>query len=199
MTNSKTCSSCKQIKDLDLFKAEKRSASGKASICSACHNQKMADYRKDNLEIVKASQKRTYDKNRDKRIANSQNWAANNPIRRKQIEAKYRANNRKETQARSEAWRLQNINKPREYKLRRRVRLENNGQFLILPKEIKKIYSSPCFYCQGRQRIEADHLIPVSKGGRHSIGNLVPACRWCNASKGNRLLSEWKRDKNASL
>ena len=195
MTYSKACTSCKQIKELDLFKSEKRSLSGRASICSGCHNQKMADYRKANNEKVKASQKRTYDKNRGKRIANSQKWAANNQARRRQIEAKYRANHRIEVQARSEAWRLQNIERPREYKLRRRARLENNGQMLILPREIKKIYSSPCFYCGKKDRIEADHIIPVSKGGRHSIGNLVSACRWCNASKGNRLLSDWKRER----
>lgn len=195
MSNSKACNNCKQIKELDLFKAEKRTASGKASICHACHNQKMADYRKANLQEVKASQKKTYDRNRDKRIANSQKWAANNPDRRKQIEARYRANHRKEVQARSEAWRLDNLDRPREYKLRRRARLHENGQLLILAKEVKKLYASSCFYCGTNDRIEADHIIPVSKGGRHSIGNLVPACRWCNASKGNRLLSDWKRER----
>lgn len=195
MTNSKACTNCKQIKDLSLFKAEKRSSSGKGAICSACHNQKMADYRKANLTKVRESSKRTYDKNRDKRVANSQKWAANNPNRRKEIEAKYRANNRKETQARSEAWRLRHPEKPREYKLKRRARLENNGTYKILEKELKRLYASPCFYCGGVDRIEADHIIPVIKGGRHSIGNLVPACRWCNASKGYRLLADWKREK----
>lgn len=193
MIESKACKNCKQIKELSLFKKEKKSASGVGSICYKCHAAKCAAYRLANPEKVKASQKATYDKDPAKRVANSQKWASNNASRRKEIEAKYRANHRQEVQERSEKWRLAHPHKTKEYKLRRRARLENNGQFLILPKEIKRLYQSPCFYCGGLDRIEADHLIPVSKGGRHSIGNLVAACRWCNASKGNRFITEWKQ------
>jgi 5-methylcytosine-specific restriction endonuclease McrA len=195
MSESKACNSCKQVKNLELFKKEKKSDSGYGPICARCHADKVAIYRKNNPDKVKASWKKTYDKNRSKRIANSQKWSANNPQQRKKIEAKYRANNRIAVQARSEAWRLLNPNKPRDYKLRRRARIQNNGQYLILAKEMAKIYSSPCFYCGGLDRIEADHIIPVSRGGRHSVGNLISACRWCNASKGNRFVSEWKREK----
>jgi 5-methylcytosine-specific restriction endonuclease McrA len=192
MIESKACKNCNQIKELSFFKKEKRAASGVASICSKCHAVKVAAYRLANPEKVKASQKATYDKYTAKRVANSQKWASNNASRRKKIEAKYRASHRQEVQERSEKWRLSNPNKPKEYKLRRRVRLEKNGEFVILTREINRLYSSPCFYCGGLGRIEADHLIPVSKGGRHSIGNLVPACRSCNASKGNRFITEWK-------
>jgi 5-methylcytosine-specific restriction endonuclease McrA len=195
MTDSKACKRCLQIKAPVLFKKEKRAASGLAAICLSCHSNQVREYTKNNKDKVKALRKKRYDKDPQTRIARSQKWANENPVKRKQIEATYRANHRKETQARSEAWRLKNLHKPREYKLRRRARIQSNGQFLILPKEIKRLYESACFYCQGQQRIEADHLIPVSKGGRHSVGNLVPACRWCNASKGNRLLSDWKRER----
>jgi 5-methylcytosine-specific restriction endonuclease McrA len=37
-----------------------------------------------------------------------------------------------------------------------------------------------------------DHIIPLARKGTHSIGNLVPACHACNASKGKKLISEWK-------
>jgi 5-methylcytosine-specific restriction endonuclease McrA len=195
MTDSKACRTCLQVKAPVLFKKEKRASSGLASICLSCHSHQVNEYTKNNKDKIKALRKKSYDKDPKTRIARSQKWANENPTKRKLIEATYRATHRKENQARSEAWRLKNLDKPREYKLRRRVRIQSNGQFLILPKEIKRLYASACFYCQGQQRIEADHLIPVSKGGRHSIGNLVPACRWCNASKGNRLLSEWKRDR----
>jgi len=199
VSESKACTKCKQVIELTLFKKDKRSNTGYASICLACHSHQSNAYRLSNPLAVQESWKKTYTKHRAKRIANSKNWSANNPNKRKQIEAKYRANNRLETQARSEAWGLANPNKRREYKLRRRARLESNGQHLILAKEIARIYSSPCFYCGGHDRIEADHIIPVSKGGRHSVGNLIPACRWCNASKGNRFISEWKREKHASV
>jgi 5-methylcytosine-specific restriction endonuclease McrA len=50
-----------------------------------------------------------------------------------------------------------------------------------------------CSYCNERSdRLELDHVIPLSRGGRHSIGNLVPACLRCNRSKHAKLLVEWR-------
>lgn len=46
-----------------------------------------------------------------------------------------------------------------------------------------------CQYC-GRQAENVDHVIPRSRGGRHSWDNVVAACRRCNARKENRLPNE---------
>ena len=43
----------------------------------------------------------------------------------------------------------------------------------------------PCHYCGRRPATTADHVVSVARGGGH-VGNLVPACRSCNASKGAR-------------
>lgn len=40
-----------------------------------------------------------------------------------------------------------------------------------------------------------DHIIPVIRGGNHSIGNLTPACASCNASKNHRTVMEWRLSK----
>lgn len=40
--------------------------------------------------------------------------------------------------------------------------------------------------------LEWDHVIPISRGGSHSIGNLVPSCRKCNRNKHVKFVSEWK-------
>jgi 5-methylcytosine-specific restriction endonuclease McrA len=44
-----------------------------------------------------------------------------------------------------------------------------------------------CWWCGLPKILEVDHLVPVSKGGRHAMDNLLGACHECNASKGNRL------------
>jgi 5-methylcytosine-specific restriction endonuclease McrA len=93
--------------------------------------------------------------------------------------------------ARSREWNKCNKNRRSLSMAKRRALLKNNGVYLVSPKDISKIYQSLCFYC-GKAGGEIDHVIPLTKGGRHSIGNLVAACRSCNSSKNNLFLIEWK-------
>ena len=64
--------------------------------------------------------------------------------------------------------------------------------YKILDKEIKRLYSSPCFFCGSTEKITMDHIIPISRSGNHSVGNLQPLCKSCNSSKKSRLVSEYK-------
>lgn len=52
------------------------------------------------------------------------------------------------------------------------------------------IQSHRCVYCGNRSQT-LDHLVPVRRGGPHSMQNLVPACIRCNNSKGSLLLHQW--------
>jgi 5-methylcytosine-specific restriction endonuclease McrA len=49
---------------------------------------------------------------------------------------------------------------------------------------IKAAFAHRCAYC-GKQpkRLERDHITPLAKGGSHTVSNIVPACRLCNAQK----------------
>ena len=49
--------------------------------------------------------------------------------------------------------------------------------------------SKACAYC-GKRADTIDHVVPRSRGGRHSWENCVAACRPCNSRKADRLLSE---------
>lgn len=54
-------------------------------------------------------------------------------------------------------------------------------------------YHGCCAYC-GRKTpvLHRDHVIPLARGGRHAIGNLLPACPPCNMSKHTAFVVEWK-------
>ena len=54
-----------------------------------------------------------------------------------------------------------------------------------------KAQQQPCSYCLNLADT-IDHIIPLTKSGTNFEDNLTPACRSCNSSKANKLISEWK-------
>jgi 5-methylcytosine-specific restriction endonuclease McrA len=60
---------------------------------------------------------------------------------------------------------------------------------------MRKIQKGICHYCQsqvGREHLTMDHVVPLSRGGKSSKGNIVPACKICNNKKKYLLLIEWE-------
>lgn len=47
-----------------------------------------------------------------------------------------------------------------------------------------------CQYCGSTQELTLDHVMPRSRGGRHTWDNVVTACRDCNQRKGSRTPEE---------
>lgn len=43
-----------------------------------------------------------------------------------------------------------------------------------------------CQYCGSTKNLTLDHVLPRSKGGKHSWDNVVIACERCNSRKGDR-------------
>lgn len=81
---------------------------------------------------------------------------------------------------------------------RRRARLARNGVYEVTPRDLSRLrarYRGKCAYCESRNAEHWDHVIPVVRGGTHSIGNLLPACRECNLSKSHKFVSEWRSRK----
>ena len=48
-----------------------------------------------------------------------------------------------------------------------------------------------CVYCNDKENLTFDHIIPVSKGGKSELNNLVLACRNCNLSKNKSDVFQW--------
>ena len=44
-----------------------------------------------------------------------------------------------------------------------------------------------CCRCGGCDHLEIDHIIPLSKGGRHDEDNFQTLCRTCNRQKSNKF------------
>ena len=53
-----------------------------------------------------------------------------------------------------------------------------------------------CAYCGASDvALQKDCLLPISRGGRYTLTNVVPACGSCNASKCNTEVTTWMRRK----
>jgi 5-methylcytosine-specific restriction endonuclease McrA len=82
-------------------------------------------------------------------------------------------------------WRKANPAKVISYcRQHQRLKRANGGDFteqewqLLLSE-----YSGMCAACGSTERIEADHIVPLSKGGINTRDNMQPLCKLCNTSK----------------
>jgi 5-methylcytosine-specific restriction endonuclease McrA len=188
----KSCSKCKTIKPLDSYSKWSRGFDGYKPACKECCSLSYKKWRENNVDKERERSKKYLEENKDKERerklqyyydnsedmqAGHKDWAALNP--------NYSSDYMKQ-------WREDNPGRSSEYVHVRRTRMQNNGLYKVLKRDLKKLYSSACLYCGSTDRITADHIVPISRGGSHGIGNLAPACWSCNSSKGAKLLVEWR-------
>ena len=53
-------------------------------------------------------------------------------------------------------------------------------------REVLRRDKHTCQYCGSTKQLTLDHVIPRSKGGKHTWDNVVTACERCNSRKGDR-------------
>jgi 5-methylcytosine-specific restriction endonuclease McrA len=60
----------------------------------------------------------------------------------------------------------------------------------------RQLAKGRCHYC-GRnypsRDLTMDHVIPISRGGKSTKGNVVPSCKKCNTAKKQLLPMEWEK------
>jgi 5-methylcytosine-specific restriction endonuclease McrA len=85
-------------------------------------------------------------------------------------------------------------------KRRRRAR-EHNAPGLFTYTQVMRQYrrqGNTCAYCKTPSHglPDPEHVLPLSRGGRNDMSNIVAACRACNSDKGDMTLAEWARDRD---
>jgi 5-methylcytosine-specific restriction enzyme A len=58
----------------------------------------------------------------------------------------------------------------------------------------RKIARGICYYCKNPvkpKELTMDHIVPLSRGGLSTKGNVVPSCKECNNKKKQLLPMEW--------
>lgn len=191
----KTCRTCKEEKPLSEFYTKKGSADGVSGECKSCTRARSArrraekpdgckkaieEWTKKNQTKVKAYKKKHYEANRREIIDRSTKWVEDNRDRRYET---WRAWYDTNPEARARASRKRRASM---FGADVRVVTQRDWDSLIAH------YRGLCAYCMEKPWKHRDHIVPVSRGGRHSIGNLIPSCTECNLSKKDKTIMEWK-------
>lgn len=96
-------------------------------------------------------------------------------------------------------WRAENPHRRREQAERRAHLMVSNPGFCPFGRAeweaMLRRFNFQCAYCgtSPEEPLHKDHVIPLAKGGRHAIANIIPACADCNRHKSDLLLVEWRR------
>jgi len=141
-------------------------------------NEKRREEHKRDPSAKRASDRAYYERNRERLKARQKvYYEANKPKVLASI-ARYKAAHPEEVKA----W-------MRARKLRRRAREAGaEGEFTQAEwLALCARFGHRCAICRRRRKLDADHIIPISKGGSNWISNIQPLCHSCNASKADKI------------
>lgn len=184
LSADKTCSKCRTRQSKTEFTKASRSADGLHSWCKAC----LRDLAKRRYDPERARRKHAEKKEdplyRAMRKAAYDRWRSEHPDR---------------ARAATRAWRAANPERPRESVRRYFARLADSTVGEVDYTEVLQRDGMWCYLCRADistlDDLHFDHVLPLARGGAHSMENIRPAHARCNLSKGHRLLSEldWYR------
>jgi 5-methylcytosine-specific restriction endonuclease McrA len=192
MESIKVCPDCGKSKPRSEYNFKNRQKQRYQAYCRPCEKVRHTAFATENRNQELARKKSYYYANRKRLLQyKKDNYELTKPERL--LESRnYRLANAEVVKEKAKKYFAENKELVRHHAKLRRVRKKTNGVFLVTLKEQKRLYSQPCFYCGSLDSIQLDHVVPLSRGGTHSIGNLVPACAYCNNQKNKWFITEWR-------
>lgn len=188
MADVKRCTKCSAEKPVAEFSADRSKRDGRRPSCKTCDLAR----RRASADTINENRRRYYRDNAEVERTRARDYARERADEQRVRSIAYRAKNAARLNEAARNWRQANPEKARANNQRRRAQLLSatiepfTFQDMLSHWEDYDLFA--CFYCgDGLSRgFEIDHFVPISKGGAHSVHNLVPACKPCNGSKSAR-------------
>lgn len=101
--------------------------------------------------------------------------------------------NREMMMERHRVWVRNNPDKAHAIDARYRARKSGNGGRHSAEEwnQKKDLFGHCCAYCGEEKTLTRDHKVPLFRGGRDDIHNIVPACQSCNSKKKTKTAYEY--------
>lgn len=176
-----TCSKCGVEKPLnsDYFHKKKRNKRGFSYSCKECRNRENKEYK---------------EKNKEAQLEYNKKWQKNNKDKVSMYQKAYYEKNKEEINRKSVEYQKKHpeINIKKRQK-RRADMAELPNDLTIEEWNVALVYfDNGCAYCGDRKSVlHQEHVQALSRGGGYTQGNIIPACKRCNASKNNRDMFTW--------
>jgi len=145
-------------------------------------------YTRKNREKINAKNRLAYARHREQRRLKKRQSYASHRAERILEKRLARASNPEKSRSASRLYRLANpgittaaTKRKRAIKKGSQVNNLTHAQWL----EIQVVQNHRCCYCGKRckGRLTQDHITPLSRGGSHTLHNVIAACRVCNSTK----------------
>lgn len=157
------------------------------------HLQNCKDHHEAHRDEANARRKQQYLENFDRERQARKEWAEKNPEARRVAMHKYYTRHRDSVLSANKAWKDANPEKRHAHNQARRSRyIGASGHFTA--EEFSALcdaYDNSCAYCGEPGKLEADHDVPLSRGGSNYIENIRPACGTCNRRKHTKTAAEF--------
>lgn len=186
MSNKKRCFRCKKIKPTNLFSKCRAKRDGLASWCKVCSAKYSRLNREKYRERQRIAARKYYKNNPDKQRAASSKWRKANPKKVCNYTKKWQKLNPNKCRDYNKNWKKLNPDKNRDKQARRRaaklgVKSEKVQRSLIYERD-----KGICHICSQKtnpNNWHLDHVIPLSKGGKHNYKNVAVSHPQCNLQK----------------
>lgn len=211
--DSKICSNCKELKQLDEFYSDKSKKDGRHSICKICTLSKKKEYHLSNREIILKKKKDYYIANRDNILIYGAEYRKSNEVQLAEYHRQYREEHRDSKSKYNREYREQNkdrlIKYISEYKTQnidrinylsaKRRALKNQATPKWLSEEqldeIQSFYTiAKLFQIYDGNEYHVDHIIPLNNSlvcGLHVPWNLQVLSATDNLIKSNKFEMEF--------
>ena len=122
----------------------------------------------------------------------SKRWREQHPAKALDVQRAYLERHPGRQREAGRRYRERNLTAERLRILANRVKARGAPVYQIAARDLRRLAHAGCAICGSRERIELDHIIPISRGGHHSIGNVQALCFTHNRGKQAMYLTEYR-------